>query len=297
MAGESKTSLRGLRTFCVAARHENFRTASEDLFITASAVSHQVKSLEEELGVRLFDRNSRELKLTPTGRAFYEEVSPLIEKLDAVAASYRATTPPSIVRISVQPFFGSEYFVPRLSQFTAQHPEIDIQVGTSDESAETYPADVDLSIRLFRSPPANLRSHLLFPLRLVPAGSPSFKKGLVVRKKTIQSDFPLILHETLPKAWKKWSKAAGITLPKDGKVTRLDSMISIVRACEQGLGAALVPVPIADLWFRQGSIVRLFDTDYVADVSYFLVVRDEKPASPGVELLTDWILENFSNPG
>jgi len=297
MAGESKTSLRGLRTFCVAARHENFRTASEDLFITASAVSHQVKSLEEELGIRLFDRNSRELKLTPTGRAFYEEVSPLIEKLDAVAASYRATTPPSIVRISVQPFFGSEYFVPRLSQFTAQHPEIDIQVGTSDESAETYPADVDLSIRLFRSPPANLRSHLLFPLRLVPAGSPSFKKSLVVRKKTIQSDFPLILHETLPKAWKKWSKAAGITLPKDGKVTRLDSMISIVRACEQGLGAALVPVPIADLWFRQGSIVRLFDTDYVADVSYFLIVRDEKPSSPGVELLTDWILENFSKPG
>jgi LysR family glycine cleavage system transcriptional activator len=297
MAGESKTSLRGLRTFCVAARHENFRTASEDLFITASAVSHQVKSLEEELGIRLFDRNSRELKLTPTGRAFYEEVSPLIEKLDAVAASYRATTPPSIVRISVQPFFGSEYFVPRLSQFTAQHPEIDIQVGTSDESAETYPADVDLSIRLFRSPPANLRSHLLFPLRLVPAGSPSFKKSLVVRKKTIQSDFPLIVHETLPKAWKKWSKAAGITLPKDGKVTRLDSMISIVRACEQGLGAALVPVPIADLWFRQGSIVRLFDTDYVADVSYFLIVRDEKPSSPGVELLTDWILENFSNPG
>jgi LysR family glycine cleavage system transcriptional activator len=297
MAGESKTSLRGLRTFCVAARHENFRTASEDLFITASAVSHQVKSLEEELGIRLFDRNSRELRLTPTGRAFYEEVSPLIEKLDAVAASYRATTPPSIVRISVQPFFGSEYFVPRLSQFTAQHPEIDIQVGTSDESAETYPADVDLSIRLFRSPPANLRSHLLFPLRLVPAGSPSFKKSLVVRKKAIQSDFPLIVHETLPKAWKKWSKAAGITLPKDGKVTRLDSMISIVRACEQGLGAALVPVPIADLWFRQGSIVRLFDTDYVADVSYFLIVRDEKPSSPGVELLTDWILENFSNPG
>jgi len=297
MAGESKTSLRGLRTFCVAARHENFRTASEDLFITASAVSHQVKSLEEELGIRLFDRNSRELRLTPTGRAFYEEVSPLIEKLDAVAASYRSTAQPSVVRISVQPFFGSEYFVPRLSQFTAQHPEIDIQVGTSDESAETYPADVDLSIRLFRSPPANLRSDLLFPLRLVPAGSPSFKKSLVVRKKTIQSDFPLIVHETLPKAWKKWSKAAGITLPKDGKVTRLDSMISIVRACEQGLGAALVPVPIADLWFRQGSIVRLFDTDYVADVSYFLIVRDEKPSSPGVELLTDWILENFSKPG
>lgn len=297
MPGGPRTSLRGLRTFCVAARHESFRTASEELFITASAVSHQVKSLEEELGIRLFDRNSRELKLTPTGRALYEEVSPLMDALEDVVASYRVTSVPSTVRVSVQPFFGSEYFVPRLSEFTAQHPEIDIQVATSDESAETYPADADLSIRLFRSPPAGVQSHLLFPLRLVPAGSPSLKKSLVVRKKVIQSDFPRIVHETLPKAWKRWAKGAGITLPKDSKVTRLDSMIAIVRACEQGIGAALVPVPIADLWFRQGSIVRLFDTDYLADVSYFLLVREERQHDPAVALLKNWIVEKFTMAG
>jgi LysR family glycine cleavage system transcriptional activator len=297
VAAGSKVSLRGLRTFCVAARHESFRTASEELFITASAVSHQVKSLEEELGLRLFDRTSRELKLTPTGRAFYEEVSPLIRKLDEVAASYSGSVAASTVRISVQPFFGSEYFVPRLSEFTARHPEIDIQVNTSDESAETYPAEADLAIRLFRAPPADMTSHLLFPLELAPAGSPDFKKRIVVRKHTIQSEFPLIVHETLPKAWKRWSKAAGIELPKDGKVTRLDSMIAVVRACEQGIGAALVPVPIADLWFKQGSIVRLFDTGLTADVSYYLLVRDGDDLDAGAGLLRDWILENFKISG
>ena len=295
MAGGPKTSLRGLRTFCIAARHESFRTASEQLFITASAVSHQVKSLEEELGVRLFDRTSRELKLTPTGLALYEEVSPLIEKLDEIAASYRTTGPTSSVRVSVQPFFGSEYFVPRLSQFTAEHPDIDIQVGTSDESADTYPADVDLSIRLFKKPPPDVTSHLLFPLRLAPAGSPDFSKRLVVREKRVESEFPLIVHETLPKAWKRWSKSAGVELPKGGKVTRLDSMIAVVRACEQGIGAALVPVPMADLWFKQGSIVRLFDTELTADVSYFLLVRDDRETDPGVRQLKSWILEKFTN--
>lgn len=294
MAGGPKTSLRGLRTFVMAARYESFRTAAEELFITASAVSHQIKSLEEELGQRLFDRHSRDLKLTETGRALYVEVRPLIDEIDEVAARYKAGVRKSSVRMSVQPFFGSEYFVPRLSEFTAEHPEIDIQVRTSDESAETLPADADISIRLFRSPPANMNSSLLFPLRLAPAGSPDFKNNLVVRKKVIKSDFPLIVHETQPKAWQRWAETSGITLPVGSKVTRLDTMIAVVRACERGIGAALVPVPMADLWFRQGSIVKLFKAELVADVSYYVVVREDRETDAAVQLVKDWILENFT---
>ena len=296
MAARVKISLRGLRTFCVAARHESFRLAADELFITASAVSHQVKNLEQELDLQLFERGSRDLKLTETGRAFYDEVQPLIEQLDAVAASYRKQAPTRSIRISVQPFFASEYFVPRLSHFTAEHPDIDIQVGTSDESSEKHPSDADLSIRLFKSAPENLASHLLFPLQMVPAGSPDFKKSVVVKDNAVVGDFPLIVHETRPKAWKHWSKSTGIALPKDSKVTRLDSMIAVVRATERGIGAALVPVPIADQWFRQGSIVRLFDKMLVSDVSYYLVYKEDRAGDPEVCLLRDWILQNFAAP-
>ena len=139
MVKKTQISLRGLRTFCVAARYESFRTAADELFITSSAVSHQIKSLEEELGEPLFDRTGRELSLTETGKSLYEDVSPLIEQLNSVVAKYKHGATSSSVRISVQPFFASEYFVPRLSEFTAEHPEIDIQVGTSDESAEKHP--------------------------------------------------------------------------------------------------------------------------------------------------------------
>lgn len=292
-----RASLRGLRTFCVAARYESFRVAADELFITSSAVSHQIKGLEEELGLQLFDRGARELKLTDAGSSLYEELYPLIDKLDAVLAEHRKAGRRKSVRISVQPFFASEFFVPRLSEFTAQHPDIDIQVGTSDESAEKHPADADLSIRLFRSPPSGYRADLLFPLRMVPAGSPDFKKSLVVQKKQIKSPFPLIVHETRPKAWKSWSKSTGIRIPGDSKVTRLDSMIAVVRAAEQGIGAALVPVPIADLWFKQGSIVRLFKQEYVADVSYYLVSREDRDGDPAVETLRSWILEKFAEQG
>jgi LysR family glycine cleavage system transcriptional activator len=263
MVGIPKVSLRGLRTFCIAARYESFRTAGEELFITASAVSHQIKSLEEELGEQLFDRTSRELRLTETGKSLYADASPLIEQLDTVVAKYKKGATSSSIRISVQPFFASEYFVPRLSEFTAENPEIDIQVGTSDETTEKHPSDADLSIRLFRSPPPDMPSNLLFPLRMVPAGSPDFKKGMKVKNKKIVSEFPIIVHETHAKAWAQWASAAGIELPENNKVIRLDSTIAVLRAAQRGIGAALVPVPMGNLWFKEGSIVLLRLRDWI----------------------------------
>lgn len=297
MVSTPKTSLRGLRTFCVAARYESFRTAGEELFITASAVSHQIKSLEEELGEQLFDRNSRELRLTAAGRSLYEDVSPLIEQLNTVVGKYKKGAITSSIRISVQPFFASEYFVPRLSDFTAEHPEIDIQVGTSDETSEKHPSDADLSIRLFKSPPENMPSNLLFPLRMVPAGSPEFKKKMTVKNKTIVSEFPIIVHELRPKAWAQWASAAGIQLPENTKAIRFDSTIAALRAAQRGIGAALVPVPMGNLWLKEGSLVRLFKKELVADLSYYLACTEDRAEDENVLRLRDWILRNFADPG
>lgn len=295
MVGTPRISLRGLRTFCVAARYESFRAASEELFITASAVSHQIKSLEEELGEQLFDRNSRDLKLTETGQSLYEDVSPLIDQLDSVVAKAKALTISSSIRISVQPFFASEYFVPRLREFTSLHPDIDIQVGTSDETTEKHPADADLSIRLFRSAPSDMASNLLFPLRMVPAGSPEFKEQMTVKKKKIVSEFPIIVHETHPKAWVQWATAAGIELPENSKVIRLGSTIAVLRAAQRGIGAALLPVPMGDLWLKEGSVVQLFKQELVADVSYYLVCKEDRAGDNSVRRLRDWILQNFAH--
>ena len=287
-------SLRGLRTFCVAARHESFSAAAEELFITPSAVSHQIKSLEEELGQRLFDRSARNLKLAGTGHQLFTGVSPLIEQIDGIVATFRKDAVHSTVRMSVQPFFASEYFVPRLGEFTEENPAIDIQVRASDESAESRPGDADLSIRLHRSPPAGVESQLLMPLCLVPAGSKAMTKSLQVKDGRISSPFPMVIHESFPNVWKEWSTSAGIELPKDAKVTRLDSMIAVVRAIEQGIGAALVPIPIAEQWFRQKTIIRLFDHELVTEVSYYLVWKAAAMTKPGVRPLHDWILQRFS---
>ena len=202
--GNQKTSLRGLRTFCVAAGHQSFRDAAEKLYITASAISHQVRNLEQELGQRLFDRDGGSLTLTDAGRSLYSDVNPLIARLDEVASHHKKTVSRTTLRISVQPFFASELFVPRLAEFTAAHPEIDLKVDTSDESIEKHPGNVDASIRVFKSKPKNLSSDHLFPLNLIPVSSSEFRDTLKVKEKKVVSEFPRIVHEGRPKAWMQW---------------------------------------------------------------------------------------------
>ena len=289
----ARTPLRGLRTFCLAARYASFRAAAEALFVTPSAVSHQIKALESQLGIALFRRRGGEVTLTEAGQSLYEELAPLIDEVDAVVGRYEAGAAKETVRVSVQPFFASEYFVPRLKDFTAQHGEIDIRVGTSDEASEKHPSDADLSVRLFSSPPAGLAHERLFPLRLVPAGSPEFLDTVEVKKGRIVSDFPLIVHETLSKAWRQWSEAAGIALPSERKSTQFDSMIAVVRAAQRGLGAALVPMPMGELWFEEGSLVRLFKAELVTPSAYYLVWKDGTAERRGVGLLRDWIMDTF----
>lgn len=287
------SSLRALRAFCVAARHESFRKAAEDLHITASAVSHQVKSLEEEIGQRLFNRDKANLKLNETGRSLFQKLHPLINDIDGIVARHRDVELGGTLHISVQPFLASEIFVPRLREFIDAHPEFDIRVDTSDETWDVHPGHANVSIRLFDSPPKHLFSELLMPLRLVAAVSPELQKQLAIRKRTLAESITLIVHETRADGWEQWQRVSGISLPKTFNTIRLDSMIAVARAAERGMGAALVPVPMSCAWFESGSLVPLTD-DVVetGDAYYFVCDRDDADKKIVSELRT-WVLQNL----
>lgn len=286
-------SLRGLRTFCVAAERASFRDAADKLFITASAVSHQIKNLEEELGQKLFERTSRSLTLTEAGRSLLDDIKPLITRLDEIAARHRVSATRSSLSISVQPFFASEVFIPRLAEFTRDHPDIDIKVDTSDESAEKHPATADVSIRVFKSPPEGLSSDRLFPLRLIPAASPDLRRKIEVNRTSITGDVPLLVHDNRPKAWRQWQQSSGVQIPQDASIIRLDSMIAIARAAERGLGAALVPVQLSDAWFESGSLVPLSDHELVTRDAYYFVCRPGDADNETIQTLRTWVLQNF----
>jgi LysR family glycine cleavage system transcriptional activator len=250
-------SLRALHAFCAAARNESFRKAAEELFLTSSAVSHQIKHLESEFGNKLFSRSSRSLQLTKSGQALFDELQPVLHDLYAVTARHTQRSARHSLRISVQPFFASELFVPRLQDFVAEHPEIDITIDTSDETPEKHPNSADVSIRLFRSPPKFLSCDRLFSLCLVPAGSPTFYDRIKVVSGRIVSS----VHESRPKAWSQWEKIARMRIPSGATTIRFDSMIAVARAAERGMGAALVPLQLGHVQAMgvtklQGSMMR-----------------------------------------
>ncbi len=286
-------SLRELRSFCAAAEHESFRVAAEKLYLTASAVSHQIKNLENELGKRLFERGNRAITLTPDGELLYADVYPLIRRFDEVVSKHRTGATRRRLRISVQPFFASEMFVPRLPAFRARYPDIDITVDTSDESSEKHPAGSDVSIRIFRTPPKSLVCERLFPLSLAPASSPEFYDATRVVGKRITSEFPVIIHASRPDAWRRWEAASGISLPRNHPTTRLDSMIAVVRAAERGLGAALVPLRLSDAWFQSSSLVHLFDTELLTEDAFYVVYDGDHEDLDTVHLFRDWALQEF----
>jgi LysR family glycine cleavage system transcriptional activator len=292
-----KTSLRGLRIFCVAAKYRNYTLAAEELSVTSSAVSHQVKSLEDELGLELFTRQNRSLRLTEPGERLFRQLEPVIANIDSILADVQSKAAVRQLRVSVQPFFASECFVPRLEDFTEQNPGIEIFVDTSDETAERHPVSADASIRLFRQKPTHLESDEIAPLRLIPACSPNFLERYGNGQGQEFSPFPILVHTSRPEAWKIWSRATGITLPPATSVVRLDSMIAVARAAERGVGAALVPVPMSDNWFKYGALVPMFEE--VADMpeTYYLAYPKAKAEMPEVQALRRWVLDTFRARG
>ena len=290
-------SLRALRVFCAAAEHGSFRRAAEVSHLTASAVSHQIRQLETALGRQLFERTPRALSLTPDGDAFYRDAKPILEELDGTVTRHSARSAKKTLRISVQPFFASEVFVPRLNEFLVDNPELDIRVDTSDEALEKHPDTSDVSIRVFSSPPTALDSERLFPLRLVPAGSPRFYDSIRVRGGRIVSDFPLVLHESWPNAWRDWSRRSRLRLPDPKNTVRLASMIAVARAAERGLGAALVPRRLCEHWFKSDSLAQLFEQELDTQEDFYLVSRPEDRENSDLQAFSAWVLKNFADPG
>ena len=197
-------SMRALRAFCAAAELESFRLAADEMYLTASAVSHQIKQLEEALGITLFARHPRALRLTEAGRALLHDLGPILDDLDIVIERNTRRAGRAPLKLSVQPLFASQLLVPQLSNFLRANADISISVETTDSETGSFDRNADVAIRLFATPPNHANCDRLFDIRLIAVGSPDFYDSIKVVSGRISSPFPLIVHEARPKAWKQW---------------------------------------------------------------------------------------------
>lgn len=285
--------LKNLRAFCVAGRYRSFKLAADELFITPSAISHQMKELEDSLGVRLFERKTRALELTAAGQTLLEEVEPLLQALDRSVTRIARRHGRQTLRVLLPPFFASELFIPRLTSFYAAHPEIDMQLDTRDPRPSVHPPTADISILLSDSVPQGLQSARLFSLSLTAACAREHAGTVARLGGAVFKQMALIVHKTRPFAWSSWAGEVGLDTPEPKNVIELDTMTAVVRAAERGIGVALVPSLLCDAWFRSGALVRIFSVEVATQDSYFLVSRPKDAGKPEIKAISSWVLSQF----
>ena len=285
-------SLKFLKTFQVAAARLSFKAAAEELFVTPSAVSHQIKALEEQLGVALFERGPHSLTLTEAGASYVQHMDMVFARLEAVTEQLQIRYGRELVRLHIPPFFASEMLLPKLTQFLEAQPDTDVHINTVFTPLQTHAPDADLSIVVGSVPEEGHAFHKLFSQSFVPACAPTLLQRIPIDTVEDLNNHTLIVHEARRDGWERWAESLGVELrPK--KLVRFDTMYTAAQAAEHGIGVALVSARLGNDRFAQGTLVRLFDTELETGESYFLTMRKEDAQRPHVEALRAWILEQF----
>lgn len=290
--------LRALRAFCAAARHRSFKLAADELCLTPSAVSHQMKELEAALGTALFERKTRSLELTTAGYRLLDEAEPLLDALDRTLAQVARRNGRLTLRLRMPALFANELFIPRLAQFCEAHPLIDVQLDTRDPRPVAHPPTADVSVLLADGAPQGLQSARLFDSPLTAVCARGHAAAVARLGRGVFATLPLIIDRTRPFAWDSWAEEAGLETPEPRQVIELDTMSAVVRAAEHGLGIALVPALLCDSWIRSGALVRVFAVELATRDAYYLVSRAKDAHKPQVKALTRWALAQYrATPG
>lgn len=283
-----------LHAFERAAYHRSFKLAAEDLFVTASAVSHKIKQLEEELGIPLFHRRTRAIELTSAGRAYYRHVHRAFARLEQGTRELRESFGAETLKVYVLPFFASEVLVTRLHSFQARYPDVNLHMLSAFGKAEILPEDVDLSITLGRGDWAGLVSERLMDISLLPVCSPAIAEQLDSSRPESINDHVIIHYESKLDAWEIWAKAMDLDAYRPRGQLTVDSVFSALQAAEQGLGICQAALPICQSRISHGQFATPFTKVVSTEESYYLVHRKVDEVRPVVQQFREWLVTEMN---
>lgn len=284
-------SLSGLLAFDAAARHGSLTLAAKELGRTQSAVSQQVKGLEEQLGFALFIRRPREIELTPAGRALAKSVKQALEGIDDRITTLMRRHEPNVIRLSAYHSFAIQWLIPRLPRFNMAHPEIDIRVNADDHQVDVAAEGYDLAIRggWTRKLPAGVK-----PMRVekyMPVYAPDLAGGREITANEL-GDFPLIGYEDRS-YWNDWLFHNGLELkdPDFGKTYSHSGLL--VQAAVVGAGIGMAPLATAAQALIDGRL-RCVKGKPSSNGFCFYTVTSEEPPTENVAMFIGWLHEEMA---
>jgi LysR family glycine cleavage system transcriptional activator len=286
-------SLNALLAFEAAARHGSFTRAAAELGVTQTAISHQVRSLEDELAVTLFRRTPQRITLTPEGQAWASELLVVFARLRETNRRLREprASTRAVVSVSIVPSFASRWLVPRLGSFLSQQLEVEVRISASERLVDFALEPVDIGIRYGLGHYPGLRTTKLADDAFVVVAAPSVAarrehwQPQDLRRETLLSD-------DFPDAWERWFRARGRALPNSARQTRLTDSSMLVEAAVRAQGVGLARWSLAADELDAGRLMLLFPrtAPFPTGLAYYVTAPRENLRRSAVRAFRDWII-------
>jgi LysR family glycine cleavage system transcriptional activator len=286
-------SLNGLRAFEAAARHLSFTNAAAELNVTQTAISHQIKRLEDELGVRLFVRQNRALTLTPQARDYLPGIRAAFNDLRLATDRLLRKDNDNVLTVSTLASLAAKWLLPRLSAFQEAHPGIDVRITTSSALVDFKSGDVDAAIRYGRGQWPGLRADWLMADQLFPICSPALLEG----NRPLRCPEDLADHTLLYTSggydddWRLWLTAAGLpaNISKQPGLS-FDMFFMTVQAAIDGLGVAIGRTSYVEADIAKGRLVVPFKIKLPDEWGFYLVSPKASADSPKLSAFRQWLM-------
>lgn len=277
--------LQAIRAFEAAARLESFKAAADELGLTPSAVSHQIRLLERLAGCRLFDRGRRGVTLTAAGDEFARPVLAAFDLLRGAAA--RLASDPLTIRISSVPVFARRWLLPSLATFEMQNPGVALHIDVSLAHVDIAAGDADIGIRFGSGDWHGLNAEKLIDVEAAPMCAPT----VLPSDSTLEAiaDATLLSVTAAPGAWQAWFAAAGKPDLVPRRELHCESLASAIEAARDGVGIVLAPPVFAEAELQSGALVHPHPVRIRASGAYFLVCRRGEEEMPKARRVARWL--------
>ncbi|AKH62722.1 MULTISPECIES: transcriptional regulator GcvA [Photorhabdus] len=283
--------LNALRVFDAAARHLSFTKAAEELFVTQAAVSHQMKSLEDFLGLKLFRRRNRSLLLTEEGQSYYLDIKEIFTSINEATRKLQARSAKGALTVSLSPSFAIQWLVPRLSSFNLAYPGIDVRIQAVDREEDKLADDVDVAIFYGRGNWPGLRTDRLYAEYLLPVCAPSLLTGENPLKTPADLAHHMLLHDSSRRDWQAYIRQLDMQQQinvQQGPIFSHSAMV--IQAAVHGQGIALANNVMARTEIDAGRLVCPFNDVLVSKNAFYLVCHDNQAELGKIAAFRQWVL-------
>jgi LysR family glycine cleavage system transcriptional activator len=284
--------MQALRAFEAAARTRSLTRAAESLHLTHGAISHQIKSLEADFGVRLVERAGRGIRLTDEGERFASRVRAALSDLGDAVREVTERANPRQLRVSVMPSFAARWLLPRIGRFLTAHPDIDLDVGASNALADFRRDNIDAAIRYGGGNYPEAVAEYLMDDVYFPVCSPRLGGGRLPARPADLAQHTLLRSEN--EFWQPWFAAAGLDWPEPTRGPMFNDASHVLQAAAEGQGVALARSSLIGNDLTNGVLVRPFQITLPSPHKYFLVYPPRLAHSPKLTSFRQWLFDEVA---